>query len=138
MREPTSRDSKASCQAATPPRRPTRIRWRTGGSRSPCGAVIIELLGRRLLEYRKPDMRGEGFVTPREYHEGRVARGLGDAARAKSSFERARERAAEAVQRDPGNGKALSILALIEAALQRKGGSDASGATSGGVTARLN
>ena len=65
-------------------------------------------------------MRGEGFVTPREYYEGRIARGLGDAERAKASFQRARERAAAAVQRDPGDGKALSVLALIEAALQRK------------------
>ena len=73
-----------------------------------------------LSEYRRPEMRGEGFATPREYYEGRIARGLGDDDRAKASFQRARERASEAVQRDPGDGKALSVLALIEAALQRK------------------
>ena len=73
-----------------------------------------------LSEYRKSELRGEGFVTPREYYEGRVARGLGDANRATTSFQRARERAAEAVQREPGDGKAVSVLALTEAALQRK------------------
>ena len=73
-----------------------------------------------LSEYRKSEMRGQGFVTPREYYEGRIAKGLGDADRAKTSFERARERAAQTVQRDPGDGKALSVLALIEAALQQK------------------
>jgi len=73
-----------------------------------------------LSEYGKSELRGEGFVTPREYYEGRVARGLGDANRATTSFQRARERAAEAVQREPGDGKAVSVLALTEAALQRK------------------
>jgi tetratricopeptide (TPR) repeat protein len=73
-----------------------------------------------LSEYRRTEMRGQGFVTPREYYEGRVANGLGDGNRADAAFQRARERAAEAVHREPNDGKALSVLALIEAALQRK------------------
>ena len=73
-----------------------------------------------LSEYRRTDFRWEGFVLPREYYEGRIARALGDVDRAKASFQRAQERATEAVQRQPGDPKALSVLALIEAASQRK------------------
>jgi len=50
-----------------------------------------------LSAYRQPDFSWEGFLTPREYQEGRVARGLGDTNRAKAAFSAARNRAAEAV-----------------------------------------
>jgi tetratricopeptide (TPR) repeat protein len=73
-----------------------------------------------LSDYRKTEMRWQGFVTPREYYEGRIAKGLGDANRAHASFQRARERATEAVQRQPDDPKALSVLSLIEAASRRK------------------
>ena len=61
-----------------------------------------------------------GFVTPRDYFEGRIARGLGDASRAEAAFLRAREHAARAVAARPDDAKALIILADIDAKLGRK------------------
>jgi TolB-like protein/Tfp pilus assembly protein PilF len=61
-----------------------------------------------------------GFFTPKEWNQGRVARGLGDNARANAAFLAARERAAAAVRERPEDGKALIVLAEIDAALGRK------------------
>ena len=73
-----------------------------------------------LSAYRLPDFSGTGFVTPREYVEGVVAQGLGDAPKAEAAFLRARERAAAAVTARPGDAKALIVLAGIDAKLGRK------------------
>jgi TolB-like protein/Flp pilus assembly protein TadD len=61
-----------------------------------------------------------GFFTPKEWNQARVARGLGDNARANAAFVAARERAAAAVRERPEDGKALIVLAEIDAALGRK------------------
>ena len=61
-----------------------------------------------------------GFNTPREYLEGMVARGLGETERARTAFERARERAAVPVASRPDDAKALMVLAQIDAKLGRK------------------
>jgi len=61
-----------------------------------------------------------GFFTPREWNQAIVARGLGDDSRANAAFLAARERAAVAVREQPEDGKALIVLAQIDAALGRK------------------
>jgi TolB-like protein/cytochrome c-type biogenesis protein CcmH/NrfG len=71
-------------------------------------------------EYRLPNFSSTGFVTPREYVEGVIARGLGDASKAKAAFFRARERAAATVTARPDDAKALMVLAGIDAKLDRK------------------
>jgi TolB-like protein len=58
-----------------------------------------------------------GFFTPREWNQGIVARALGDQSKAKVSLQAARERAAAAVRERPEDGKALMVLAQIDAAL---------------------
>ena len=73
-----------------------------------------------LSAYRLPDFTGTGVITPREYYEGRAARGLGDAPRADAAFLRARERAAAAVSARPDDAKALIVLAKIDTMLGRK------------------
>jgi TolB-like protein/Tfp pilus assembly protein PilF len=73
-----------------------------------------------LSEYRLPDFSFWGFITPRDYFEGRITRGLGDAPRAEAAFLRARDRAAAAVAGRPDDEKALIVLAAIEAKLGRK------------------
>jgi tetratricopeptide (TPR) repeat protein len=73
-----------------------------------------------LAEYRLPEFVAAGWITPREYNEGLVARGLGDADRATAAFLRARERAAATVSARPDDGKALIVLASVDAALGRK------------------
>lgn len=57
---------------------------------------------------------------PGEWNQGIVARGLGDDAGAKKAFLGARERAAVTVRERPEDGKALMLLAQIDAALGRK------------------
>jgi TolB-like protein/tRNA A-37 threonylcarbamoyl transferase component Bud32 len=74
-----------------------------------------------LADYRLPDiMSTTSFVVPREYYEGRVARGLHDTARAETLFLRARERADANVATRPSDGKALMWLAKIDGMLGRK------------------
>jgi TolB-like protein len=73
-----------------------------------------------LAEYRLPDFSSTGFVTPRDYFEGVIARGLRDAVKAEAAFLRARERVAATVTARPGDAKALMVLAGIEAKLDRK------------------
>ena len=60
-----------------------------------------------------------GFFIPREWNEGIIARGLGDNARANAAFLAARQRVAAAVQRSPGDARALIVLGQIDAALGR-------------------
>jgi tetratricopeptide (TPR) repeat protein len=73
-----------------------------------------------LAEYRLADFAENGFVTPREYFEGCIARGLGDAHRAEAAFSRARERADAAVATRPDDAKALIVLAGIDARLGKE------------------
>jgi Predicted integral membrane protein len=73
-----------------------------------------------LSTYRLPDFSSTGFVTPRDYVEGVIARGLGDAPKAEAAFLRARERAAAAVTARPSDAKALMVLAGIDAKLGHK------------------
>jgi tetratricopeptide (TPR) repeat protein len=61
-----------------------------------------------------------GFFTPKEWNQGIIARGLGDESKANGSLQAARERAAAAVQERPEDGKALMVLAQIDADLGRK------------------
>ncbi len=61
-----------------------------------------------------------GFFTPREWNQAIIARGLGDEPRAKAAFLAARERAEAAVRERSEDGKALIVLAQIDAALGRK------------------
>jgi len=61
-----------------------------------------------------------GFFTPLEWNRGIVARGLGGESRAKAAFLAARERAAAAVRGRSEDGKALMVVAQIDAALGRK------------------
>ncbi|MFN2507846.1 MAG: hypothetical protein ABR589_03640, partial [Chthoniobacterales bacterium] len=75
---------------------------------------------RALAEYRLPDFVRAGFITPREYYEGIIARRLGDMPRANAAFLRARDRAAEAARARPDDAKALIVLGAIDAGLGRK------------------
>jgi tetratricopeptide (TPR) repeat protein len=59
-------------------------------------------------------------VVPREYYEGVIADGLGNAEQARESFLTARERAAARVVARPSEGIAFSVLGQIEARLGNK------------------
>jgi TolB-like protein/class 3 adenylate cyclase/Tfp pilus assembly protein PilF len=61
-----------------------------------------------------------GFFTPKEWNQGIVARGLGEESKAKAALLIARERAEAALRERPEDGKALMVLAQIDAALGRK------------------
>jgi TolB-like protein/class 3 adenylate cyclase/Flp pilus assembly protein TadD len=76
--------------------------------------------GEALSAYRQADLNWSGYVAPREWFEGVIARGLGDAQKAQRAFMTARERAAAAVANRPEDAKALIILAEIDAALGHK------------------
>jgi TolB-like protein/Flp pilus assembly protein TadD len=66
------------------------------------------------------DFPGAGYVTPRQWYEALVAEGLGDPGKAQAAFAAARERAAANVAKRPDDGKALMILAEIDARLGRR------------------
>jgi TolB-like protein/Flp pilus assembly protein TadD len=70
--------------------------------------------------YALADFREAEFIIPREFYSGLIARGLGDPARAESAFLAARARAATTVAKRFGDGKALIVLAEIDAYLGRK------------------
>jgi TolB-like protein/Tfp pilus assembly protein PilF len=74
-----------------------------------------------LAAYRPRELTGAaGYVLPREWLEGLISLGLGDAERARASFLAARERAAGRVAARPDDGLALMVLAQIDARLGRK------------------
>ena len=75
---------------------------------------------RALSAHALPDLSEDAFATPRQWYEGVIARGLGDAKKAQTAFLAAREWAAATVARRPDDAKALIILAEIDAALGRK------------------
>jgi TolB-like protein/cytochrome c-type biogenesis protein CcmH/NrfG len=66
------------------------------------------------------DFPGAGYVTPREWYAALIAEGLGEREKAQAAFTAARERAAANVAKRPDDGKALMILAEIDARLDRK------------------
>ena len=70
-----------------------------------------------LSGYPKPDFRAAGYVVPRESYEGIIAQGLGDKERAMAVFAKAREAAARVADAQPKDGKALIVLASIDARL---------------------
>jgi TolB-like protein/Tfp pilus assembly protein PilF len=61
-----------------------------------------------------------GFLIPREWTQGIVARGLGDQSRANAALSAAHQRLAAVVRDRPEDGKSLIILAQIDAAMGRK------------------
>jgi TolB-like protein/Tfp pilus assembly protein PilF len=73
-----------------------------------------------LAEYRAPHFRQTGFLTPREWPAGIIALGKSDREKAQVAFTAAREKMAAAVAVDPDNGKALMVLAEIDARLNHK------------------
>ena len=62
----------------------------------------------------------DDYVIPRSWYEGLIARGRGDAAAARQSFERARQSVQEDVERCSEDVKAIAMLGLIQAALQNR------------------
>ncbi len=73
-----------------------------------------------LSAYPGSDITERGYVTPREFFTGVIARGLGDATTARTAFIAARERSVAMVEERPTDAKALIILAEIDACLGRK------------------
>ena len=74
-----------------------------------------------LAGYRPREVTGAaGYVLPREWIEGLIARGLGNEEEAQASFLAARERAASRVAARPADGIALIVLAQIDSRLGRK------------------
>ena len=73
-----------------------------------------------LSGYPKPDFRASGYVVPRESYEGIIAQGLGDEKRARVVLTKARAAAARIADGQPRDGKALIILAAIDARLGQK------------------
>jgi serine/threonine-protein kinase len=62
----------------------------------------------------------DAFFIPSEWNEAIIAHGLGDRSKANIAFLAARERAAAAVRERAQDGKALIVLAQIDAALGAK------------------
>ena len=75
---------------------------------------------RALADYRLEDFNAGGFITPRQWYEGVVARSREDREAAQNAFTLAHERVAAAVRHRPEDAKALIILAEIDAALGHK------------------
>lgn len=73
-----------------------------------------------LAATKAKEFPGGGYVTPRAWYEAMVAQGLGHTEKAQAAFLLAREQAADAVLKRPDDGKALMILAEIDARLGRK------------------
>jgi tetratricopeptide (TPR) repeat protein len=74
-----------------------------------------------LVGYGPTEFTGPaGYVLPREWVEGLIARGLGNEEEAQASFLAARERAANRVAARPADGIALIVLAQIDSRLGRK------------------
>ncbi|HWM24631.1 MAG TPA: FlgO family outer membrane protein [Chthoniobacterales bacterium] len=72
-----------------------------------------------LAATKAADFPGAGYVTPREWYAALIAEGLGEREKAQAAFMAARERAAANVAKRPDDGKALMILAEIDARLDR-------------------
>jgi TolB-like protein/Tfp pilus assembly protein PilF len=79
-----------------------------------------EAAERALADFRLEDSSAGGFVTPRQWFEGIVARSRGDKEAAQNAFALAHERVAATVRNRPDDAKALIMLAQIDAALGHK------------------
>ena len=75
---------------------------------------------RALADYRLEDSTAGGYVTPRQWFEGIVARSRGDKEAAQNAFTLARERVAARMHNRPDDAKAIIMLAEIDAALGHK------------------
>ena len=73
-----------------------------------------------LSAFRLSEFRAYDYITPREFFDGVVARGVGDPSRAQTLFLTARERAAATLAKQKDDVKALIVLAEIDANLGRK------------------
>ncbi|PZR73124.1 MAG: hypothetical protein DLM73_11430 [Chthoniobacterales bacterium] len=62
----------------------------------------------------------DGYIVPRVWYEGLIARGQGDAERARRAFEAARREVEKDLAQWPGEAKTVAMLGLINAALGRK------------------
>ncbi|MDQ6860589.1 MAG: hypothetical protein M3032_05465, partial [Verrucomicrobiota bacterium] len=76
-----------------------------------------------------PQFNWAGYVTPRGYYAGLIARGLGDEAKARLEFTGARECLAEIVQSRPDDAKAHIVLAQVLARLGERDAAIAEGET---------
>ena len=72
---------------------------------------------RALSVYWQPDVRTPDYVIPRSYFEAVIAQGHGDVEKAQDAFHKAREAAAQMADGNSKDGKALMILAQIDARL---------------------
>jgi serine/threonine protein kinase/tetratricopeptide (TPR) repeat protein len=75
---------------------------------------------RALADYRLEDFNAGGFITPRQWYEGIIARSREDKDAAQNAFTLARERVGATVHNRPEDAKALVMLAQIDAALGHK------------------
>ena len=75
---------------------------------------------RALADYRLEDFNAGGFITPRQWYEGVVARSREDKEAAQNAFTLAHERVAATARNRPDDAKALIMLAQIDAALGHK------------------
>ena len=73
-----------------------------------------------LAQTRASEFASGGYIVPREFREGLIARALGDLARAQAAFSRANERVVAMVAARPNDHKALMVLARTYAQLGRK------------------
>lgn len=70
-----------------------------------------------LSDHPLPNFTAAGFVTPREWYEAIIAKGMGDAEKARVAFLAAREQAAQTAARRPDDAKAVIVLSEIDARL---------------------
>ena len=73
-----------------------------------------------LATQQLPEFNWAGYVTPREYYAGIIARGLGQPEKARAEFTKARDNVAAVVAQRPDDAKAHIVLAQIEARLGNK------------------
>ncbi|MBV9010328.1 MAG: hypothetical protein JO354_14375 [Verrucomicrobia bacterium] len=79
-----------------------------------------EAAARVLANYPREGVVNNGVNFPRAYWEGVVARWEGDAAKAQSAFNSARDELLAVLQKQPDFPAALSLLGMIDAGLGRK------------------
>jgi TolB-like protein len=77
-----------------------------------------------LSAYQQPELRPElsdlAYVAPREWYQGLIARALGDSPAAQAAFLTARDRAAANLAKRPYDGRAIMMLAEVNARLGRR------------------
>jgi len=75
---------------------------------------------RALTNYPREGVVNNGVNNPRTYWDGVIARCQGDSAKAQAAFTAARKEVEKTVERQPDFAAALSLLAMIDAGLERK------------------